>query len=52
MSARKLRNQMVHEYVEDPEILANPLQMGHQRVEMLTEVADRMAGEMGKRVWV
>jgi uncharacterized protein YutE (UPF0331/DUF86 family) len=26
---RKLRNQMVHEYIEDPEILANALQSGH-----------------------
>lgn len=32
MTMRNLRNQMVHEYIEDPLILANALQSGHNFV--------------------
>lgn len=32
---RKLRNQMVHEYIEDPAILASALQTGHEFVPIL-----------------
>ncbi len=52
MSARKLSNQMVHEYVEDPVVLANALQTGHDWVGMLTETAERMVREMERRGWV
>lgn len=39
MSLRKLRNQMVHEYVEDLAILADALNRGHESVTMLVTVA-------------
>ena len=49
MSARKLRNQMIHEYIEDPTILASALQAGHDRVSMLTGAADAMLQELNRR---
>lgn len=36
---RKLRNQMVHEYIEDSVILANALNAGHEFVPALVEAA-------------
>ena len=38
---RKLRNQMVHEYIEDPVILASALNAGHEFVPTLIEAAGR-----------
>ena len=52
MSARKLRNQMIHEYIEDPTILASALQAGHDRVPMLTDAANAMLQELNRRGWV
>lgn len=49
---RKLRNQMVHEYVEDPLILINALQAGHVYVEILNATAEKMLAEIEKRGWV
>lgn len=51
LAMRKLRNQMVHEYVEDPEILASALQSGHVFVATLVAAADRMLGEIQARGW-
>jgi len=51
LAMRKLRNQMVHEYVEDPEIVANALQAGHGFVAVLIATADRMLGEIESRGW-
>lgn len=39
LSTRHLRNQMIHEYVEDPVILASALQLAHERVPMLLATA-------------
>lgn len=52
LTMRTLRNQMVHEYVEDPEILANALQTGHKFVAILTAATDRMTEEMARRGWL
>lgn len=52
ISMSNLRNQMVHEYVEDPAILANALQTGHGFVPTLLETANGMIGEMERRGWV
>jgi len=49
MTMRKLRNQMVHEYVEDPAILASALQSGHVFVPMLVAVADKIIAEIESR---
>lgn len=49
---RKLRNQMVHEYIEDPHILADALNGGHEAVPILVETAGRLLSDMRKRRWI
>ncbi|MDN5869903.1 MAG: hypothetical protein L0H73_04175 [Nitrococcus sp.] len=49
---RKLRNQMVHEYIEDPAILASALQTGHEFVPILFQVADTLLAALEKRGWL
>lgn len=49
LDTRKLRNQMVHEYIESPEILADAINMGHQYVTELIFAADQMLAEIEKR---
>lgn len=39
---RKLRNQMVHEYVDDPRVLASAVQAGHRFVPALEQAAGRL----------
>lgn len=39
---RKLRNQMVHEYVEDPAVLVSALQAGHAFVPVLARAVKRL----------
>ncbi|MCX7673028.1 MAG: hypothetical protein N2Z63_05440 [Thiobacillaceae bacterium] len=39
---RKLRDLMVHEYVDDPTVLASALQSGHAYVPVLARTAERM----------
>lgn len=51
MSMRNLRNQMVHEYVEDPVILNSALQTGHVFVPALIATADKMLDEITRRGW-
>ncbi|MHB1174920.1 MAG: hypothetical protein ACYCZJ_07335 [Sulfuriferula sp.] len=51
ISMRNLRNQMVHEYVEDPAILASALQSGHAFVPALIAAADKMMNEIEQRGW-
>ncbi len=51
LTTRHLRNQMVHEYVEDPAILADALQSGHELVALLTNAADAMISEAEDRNW-
>lgn len=52
MSMRNLRNQMVHEYIEDPVILSSALQSGHTFVPVLIATAGKMLDEMVRRGWV
>lgn len=49
MIMRKLRNQMVHEYVEDPVVLASALQSGHAFVPSLIAAADKIVAEIESR---
>lgn len=49
MAMRNLRNQMVHEYVEDPAVLASALQSGHAFVSALVAAADRILAEIESR---
>jgi hypothetical protein len=51
MEMRKLRNQMVHDYVEDPLVLADALETAHGYVAVLTDVTERMRAEIGRRGW-
>jgi hypothetical protein len=50
MTMRNLRNKMVHEYVEDPALLANALQTGHDFVPALIAAARRMIAEIERRI--
>jgi len=51
MTMRKLRNQMVHEYVEDLTVLASALQAGHESVPVLTNAANELIAEIKRRGW-
>lgn len=51
MTTRNLRNQMVHEYVEDPAILSSALQTGHAYVPTLIDAANKMIAEIERRGW-
>ena len=46
----KLRNQMVHEYIEDQVILMNALQAGHAFVPVLAQVAETLASQVQQRL--
>lgn len=50
LAMRKLRNQMVHEYIEDLVILCNALKVGHQFVPTLVETASRFVSQAQKRI--
>jgi hypothetical protein len=39
---RKLRNQMIHEYIEDVAVLTDALNYGHESVAMLAQAAENM----------
>jgi hypothetical protein len=52
MAIRQLRNQMIHEYIEDVELLANALQSGHQHVAVLLQAAQSMRSEISNRGWL
>ncbi|MCF6255891.1 MAG: hypothetical protein L3K25_06265 [Gammaproteobacteria bacterium] len=49
MGIRNLRNQMVHEYIEDPVILLSALQAGHNYVPNLEQTANNMLNEIRQR---
>ena len=49
LAMRQLRNQMVHEYIEDPIVLAAALNGGHRFVPRLIEAAQRFAEEALRR---
>jgi len=49
MAMRNLRNQMVHEYVEDPVVLSSALQTGHAFVPALIATANKMITEIERR---
>lgn len=51
MSMRNLRNQMIHEYVEDPVVLTSALQTGHGFVPTLIATANKMTAEIERRGW-
>ena len=52
MSMRQIRNQMVHEYVEDLALLVGALQSAHLFVETMTDTANKLLSELEKRGWL
>ncbi len=50
LAMRQLRNQMVHEYIEDPAILMSALNTGHAFVPSLLKVAERLIEEVDRRL--
>lgn len=51
LETRKLRNQMVHEYIESAQILTDAINAGHNRVPELIYAATQMLMEIEKRVF-
>jgi len=51
MTMRSLRNQMIHEYVEDLAVLTSALQTGHAFVPALIATANKMITEIERRGW-
>lgn len=51
MAARQLRNLMIHDYVEDPAVLADALNTAWGEVPMLTDTAERLLAELTRRGW-
>jgi len=51
MIMRNIRNQMIHEYVEDPVVLISALQTAHAFVSTLIDTADKMIAELERRGW-
>ena len=52
MALRTLRNQMVHEYIEDLTLLASALQSGHEFVPILTRAANNLLADIERRGWL
>lgn len=50
LTLRNLRNKMVHEYVEDPALLADALQTGHMFVDKLITASQKMIEEIEHRI--
>jgi len=51
MTMRNLRNQMIHDYIEDLTILVNALQNGHFYVPNLVKTANNLLSEIEQRGW-
>lgn len=51
VTLRDLRNEMVHEYMEDLERLANALNKGHDHVAIITSDAERILADLTDRGW-
>ncbi len=51
LELRRLRNRMIHEYVDDPAQLAEALQAGHEGVIELKRAAKRILEDMKRRGW-
>ena len=46
---RQLRNQMIHDYIEDPIVLATALQTAHEYLHVLTDTAGALLTDLRKR---
>lgn len=52
MEVRQLRNKMVHEYIEDMDLLATALQTANQRVPLLKDTTQRILEDLSQRGWI
>lgn len=52
VTLRDMRNEMIHEYIEDLDILVNALNKGHEHVEMLVNDAGRILDDIEARGWI
>ncbi len=53
MTLRNLRNEMIHEYIEDLlDRLANALNKGHEHVASLSDDAERILADLESRGWI
>lgn len=52
LTMRNLRNQMVHEYVEDAEIFENALRSGHAFVQTLVTAGEKISAEIVRKGWL
>lgn len=50
LEIRKLRNQMIHEYIEDLVILANALEAGYRFVPRLVVTSSKLIDQVRKRI--
>lgn len=52
LAARRLRNRMVHEYVEDPTVLSDSLEQGRGKVDLLLAAEAAFRAEARRRGWI
>lgn len=52
VTLRDLRNEMIHEYMEDIDKLADALNKGHEHVATLSEDAGRILTDLESRGWI
>lgn len=52
VTLRDLRNEMIHEYMEDLDRLADALNKGHEHVATLSEDASRILADLESRSWI
>jgi len=50
MAVRRLRNQMIHEYIEDPLILSDALNSGQAAVVELSAAFEKLSAEASRRI--
>lgn len=49
LTLRRLSNQMVHDYIEDPVILASALQSAHDNLHLITGAASALLNDLRRR---
>ena len=48
VACRRLRNKLIHEYIEDMDLLADALASAHEAVPLLLQTARRLAAEVNR----
>ncbi|TXK96132.1 hypothetical protein BMR07_08715 [Methylococcaceae bacterium CS1] len=50
LELRQLRNQMIHEYIEDLTLLVDALQIAYKNLEFIVDVAESIIKDLDKRI--